>query len=427
MDFVQIIGGHKLQGKISVQGSKNAALPMIAASLLHRGVSVLKGCPKLADIYYMEEILKNLGAVTWWMGEDLYLDCTYADKTEIPENLSRKMRSSIILMGAILGRSKRVVIGYPGGCVIGARPINMHLKVLKDLGCEIMESTSFIIGKCDNMQGAEVCFEKKSVGATEQGILASVLAKGQTVLKNCSLEPEIVHLCRFLKNMGAEITGEGSDCIIIKGVEELKDANMKVPPDRIVAGTYFCAAAITRGIIEMENVPLEEMDAFMEVYHKIGGQYKGKSGKLIADGSRVRYPVDFMTDTYPGFPTDLQSPMMAVLTTVSGESHVQETVFEDRYKVVSQLKCMGADIKTEGAHAWIYGGGPLKGKEICAQELRGGAALMLAGLAAEGVTTLWGYHYVERGYARIIEELKSVGGHVTKNTGTKIYENIQLS
>lgn len=427
MDFVQITGGRKLQGKVSIQGSKNATLPMIAAALLHRGVSVLKGCPKLADVYYMEEILRALGAQTWWEGENLYLDCSYADKTEIPEELSKKMRSSIILMGAILARNKKVTVGYPGGCVIGARPIDLHLQVLRGFGVEIMETSSLLVGKCDKMRGSEIVFEKKSVGATEQGILAAVLAEGKTVLRNCSLEPEILHLCHFLETMGAEISGAGSACICITGKEELRGGEMKVPPDRIVAGTYFCAAAITRGRIEMEHVPLEEMGAFLEVYRKIGGQYQGKSGKLVADGSRVQYPAEFQTDTYPGFPTDLQSPMTAVLATIPGESHVKETIFEDRYKAVTQLRRMGAHIEIEGAYARIYGGRPLKGSELYAQELRGGAALVLAGLAAEGVTTLWGYHYIQRGYACMIEELRALGGLVTRNIGIKIYENIQLS
>lgn len=427
MDRVQIIGGRRLDGEVSIQGSKNAALPMIAGALLHRGVSVLRGCPRLTDIYFMEKILHELGAVTWWEGKNLYLDCTYAEKTQIPEWLSRKMRSSIILLGAILARNKKVTVGYPGGCVIGERPVNLHFDVLRQLGVKITESISHIHGECDKMRAAEICFPKKSVGATEQGVLSAVLAEGRTVLQNCSMEPEIVHLCRFLKGMGAKISGEGSECITITGVRTLGRGDMEVPPDRIVAGTYFCAAAISRGKIGLKNVPLEEMQGFLEVYKKIGGQYKGNSGKLLVDGRGVRYPVDLKTGTYPGFPTDLQSPMLAVLSTISGESHVQETIFEDRYKVVTQLRRMGADIKTEGTHAWIHGGNILNGSEIYAQELRGGAALMLAGLAAEGVTTIWGYHYIQRGYEKMMEDLNALGGLVVKDTGIKIYEDIQLS
>lgn len=424
LDCIQIVGGKPLQGKVSIQGSKNAALPMIAAAMLHRGVSVLRKCPRLSDVYYMEKILQALGAKTWWEKENLYLDCTYADGTEIPEKLSCKMRSSVIFMGVLLGRNRKACMGYPGGCVIGNRPIDLHIEVLQKLGAEIVENERILAGKCEQMQGTEMVFRKRSVGATQQGILASVLAKGITVLKNCALEPEIVWLCRFLRGMGANIKGEGTACIQIEGVEKLLGGDMQVPPDRIVAGTYFCAAAVTRGIIEMEQVPLEEMKTFLEVYRKMGGQYKGKSGKLIVDGSKVRYPVSVKTDIYPGFPTDLQSPLAAVLLTISGKSQIRETIFEDRYKVLFEMKKMGANISINGECATIFGGASLKGCEVYAQELRGGAALILAALAAEGVTTLWGYHYILRGYADIFEDLRSLGALVMKDTGIKIYDQL---
>lgn len=427
LDCIQIVGGKPLSGTISVQGSKNAALPMIAASLLHRGVSVLKNCPRLADVFYMERILCVLGAVTWWEGENLYLDCTNAEGTVIPEELSGKMRSSIILMGALLGRSKKAVMGYPGGCVIGKRPVDMHLYALRMLGAEIVENSRILFGSCAKMHGAEISFAKQSVGATQQGILAAVLAEGVTILKNCALEPEVVWLCRFLRRMGAKIRGEGTFCIEITGVEELTGGEITVPPDRIVAGTYFCAAAVTRGKIELKNVPEEEMGAFLEVYRKMGGQYKGKSGKLLVDGSGVHCPVSVKTDIYPGFPTDLQSPLAAVLLTLSGESQIKETIFENRFKALLEMRKMGADICIEGNCVKISGGKILKGCDVCAAELRGGAALILAGLAAEGVTTLWGYHYVLRGYACLAEELRSLGALVMKDTGIRIYEKVQLS
>lgn len=426
MDVVRITGGKKLQGKVCVQGSKNAALPMMAAALLHKGVSVLRQCPKLTDIFYMEEILRSLGAVTWWEKEDLYLDCTFADKTEIPVYLSQKMRSSIILMGAILSRHKKVMVGYPGGCVIGARPVDLHLDVLRQLGVIVKESDTKIAGECSDIVCTEIRFARKSVGATEQGILAAVSANGKIIFHNCALEPEIIHLCTFLNSMGAKIQGQGTETISVTGTDGFNGGDMRVPSDRIVAGTYFCAAAITRSEIQMENVPMEEMEAFLEVYRKIGGQYKGKSGTLIVNGRDVCSTAEIKTETYPGFPTDLQSPIMAVLTTIPGESHIQETIFEDRYKIVPQLRRMGAEIRVEGSHSWINGGKTLKGCDLRAQELRGGAALVLAGMAAEGTTTLQGYHYVQRGYARMIEELNEIGGLLVKDTGINIYENFQF-
>ncbi len=421
-DHIRIAGGKPLEGTISIQGSKNAALPMMAASLLHRGVSVLKGCPRIADVLCMEEILQRLGAVTWWEGHDLYMDCTDADKTEIPAAFTGKMRSSVVLLGAMLSRSGRGYLGYPGGCVIGKRPIDLHLMVLRSLGAEIEERPQGIAASCKRFQGAEVTFPKRSVGATQQGILAAVLARGETELLNCACEPEVKWLCVYLRSMGAVIRGEGTSRILITGIESLGAGNMQVPPDRIVAGTYICAAAITRGKIVLENHPEGELDAFLEVYRKMGGQYQGKSGKLIVDGTGIKNPVAFLeTEVYPGFPTDLQSPLMAVLATIPGKSRIREQIFEDRYKAAEELVRMGAHIRIEGRDALIEGGYPLRGCRVYARELRGGAALILAALAAEGTTCVEGYSFIRRGYEHICQDLGISGVE-----GTEIYESIQL-
>lgn len=427
MDNLRIMGGRPLYGSVSVQGSKNAALPMMAASLLHRGVSVLKGCPQIADVFCMEQILKELGAVTWWKGQDLYLDCTKADKAEVSGMYTGKMRSSIILLGAMLARNGKARLGYPGGCVIGKRPIDLHLEVLKKLGAEVVETNHDICAVCGEFCGTEIIFKKKSVGATQQGILAAVCARGNTCLKNCAREPEVQWLCRYLRGMGAKINGEGEECIEITGVAALGAGSIQVPPDRIVAGTYLCACAATRGKIVLENPPERELDAFLEVYRKIGGQYKVKSGKLIADGSGVRFPVKFLeTQVYPGFPTDLQSIFMAVLATIPGVSHIREMIFENRFKVAAQLNRMGADITIAGRDAWINGGRRLHGCRVFAQELRGGAALVVAGLVAEGETEVQGYSYIRRGYEHICTDLTLLGGTIEKDTGIERYESIQL-
>lgn len=411
MDNIRVTGGRRLCGSISIQGSKNAALPMMAASLLHRGVSILKGCPRIADVFWMEKILSEIGAVTWWEGHDLYLDCTNADKTEISGVYTGKMRSSVILLGAMLGRNKKGCLGYPGGCVIGKRPIDLHILALKSLGAYIEERPFFLCASCRELQGGRVIFPGKSVGATEQGILAAVLAKGETCLENCAREPEIQWLCRYLRGMGAKIWGDGGECIHISGVEELNRGEIQVPPDRIVAGTYLCACAATRGKIVIENPPEGELDAFLKVYRKIGGQYQVKSGKLVADGSSVRFSLPYLeTGVYPGFPTDLQSPLMAVLTTIPGESHIREKIFEDRFKAAGEMNRMGAGITVAGRDAWIQGGSPLCGCPVFAQELRGGAALILAALAAEGETDIHGYSYIRRGYEHICQDLCSLGG-----------------
>ena len=405
-DYIRIAGGKPLEGTVSVQGSKNAALPMMAASLLHRGVSVLKGCPRIADVFCMEEILRELGAVTWWEDHDLYMDCTNADKTEVTAAYTGKMRSSVILLAVMLSRNKKGCLGYPGGCVIGKRPIDLHLFALRKLGAKVEEGTEMITASCGRLQGRTIEFPKRSVGATQQAILAAVMAAGETQLLNCACEPEIKWLCRYLKTMGALIRGEGSSLIHITGVKELNGGCMKVPPDRIVAGTYICAAAITRGSIILENPPDGELDAFLEVYRKMGGQYKGKSGKLVVNGNGVRYPVPFLkTEVYPGFPTDLQSPMMAVLTTIPGQSRIREEIFEARFKTAEELVRMGAHIHVKGREAVIDGGYPLRGCTVRAQELRGGAALVLAAMAAEGITCVEGYSYIRRGYEHICEDL----------------------
>ena len=414
-DRVYIEGGHQLKGSIRIQGSKNAALPMMAASLLHRGISVLKGCPRIADVFCMEEILRNLGAVTWWEDHDLYLDCTRADGSDVPFSFTGRMRSSVILLGAILARNGKGSLGYPGGCVIGKRPVDMHLLVLRSLGAVITEDAGILTAKCRKLKGTIVSFPKRSVGATQQGILGAVLARGETILENCACEPEIQWLCRYLRSMGARIQGDGTERICIQGVESLGAGFIQVPPDRIAAGTYICAAAATRSQITLENVPEGELESFLEVYRKMGGQYKGNSGKLLVNGKNVQSPVELVeTGVYPGFPTDLQSPLMAVLTTVKGRSCIREMVFEDRFKAAVELSRMGADIRISGREAVIRGGGSLRGTLVRAQELRGGAALTLGALAAEGVTVLEGYSYILRGYEHICQDFKQLGAAVKR-------------
>lgn len=413
---IYIEGGRKLKGSVRIQGSKNAALPMMAASLLYRGISVLRGCPKIADVFCMEEILKKLGAKTWWEGHNLYLDCSQCEGQEIPSEDTCKMRSSVILLGAVTARNKRGKIGYPGGCVIGNRPIDLHLYALRCLGAEIREEENFVEAECRELEGGEISFSAKSVGATEQGILSAVTARGRTIIKNCAEEPEILWLCHYLRKMGARISVEEKGIIVIDGVSYLKGGDMQVPPDRIVAGTYICAAAATRGKIEILNPPEGELNAFLKVYRKIGGQYKVNSGKLVVDAGGIHAPVDYVeTGVYPGFPTDLQSPLMAVLLTVSGKSHIRETIFEARYKAAEEMRHMGAHIQIRERDAFIDGGFPLTGCTVKAKELRGGAALILTALACKGTSCVEGCSFIERGYEHICEDLNALGGALTED------------
>ena len=293
IDEIVVTGGRPLHGTVRIQGSKNTALPVMAAALLSSGTSVLRECPKITDVFLMEKILRELGARTWWEGHDLYLDCSHADGTVIPEHFSGKMRSSVILMGAMLGRNGKAQTGYPGGCVIGKRPVDLHIQVLQKLGARIVENGSEIQAACGKLKGAEIIFPKSSVGATEQGILAAVLAEGKTVLSGCAREPEINWLCQYLTGMGARIEILKNGRICIEGVKKLHPGNMTIPPDRIVAGTYLMAAAATRGEIILENPPLDEMDAILEVYRKMGGQCHQVGGKLIVNGKMQVFPLNF--------------------------------------------------------------------------------------------------------------------------------------
>lgn len=406
IDEIVVTGGRPLHGTVRIQGSKNTALPVMAAALLSSGTSVLRECPKITDVFLMEKILRELGAETWWEDHDLYLDCSHADGTVIPEYFSGKMRSSVILLGAMLGRNGKARTGYPGGCVIGKRPVDLHIQVLQKLGARIVENGNEIQATCGKLKGAEVIFPKSSVGATEQGILAAVLAEGKTVFTGCAREPEITWLCQYLTGMGAKIEILENGSICIEGVKKLHPGSGTIPPDRIVAGTYLMAAAATRGEIILENPPIDEMHAILEVYRKMGGQYEWKSGKLIANGAGIQFSVPFLeTEAYPGFPTDLQSPLLAVLTTVPGISRIRENIFENRFKICSELTKMGAHIEVRGSEVKICGS-RLKGCRLRAEELRGGAALVIAALAADGESVIEGVPFIRRGYEDICRDLR---------------------
>lgn len=414
MDLYQMEGGYPLSGNVRIQGSKNAVLPMMAAALLQRGTVVFHHCPRIADVWCMEEILKSVGARTRWCRDSLLIDCSNIYSGEIPGAYADKMRSSVFLLGSFLPRYGQISISYPGGCTIGRRPIDLHLAVLKALGVEIHEDSRGLHARAGRLTGCRYCFPRISVGATENAVMAAVVAAGVTCLSNCAREPEIIHLCRFLRAMGARIKGEGTGEILIKGVCRLHPAEFSVPSDRIVAGTYLFAGAATRGKIALESAPVEEMEAVLGVYQKMGGQYQVKSGTLVTDSSRVRKAVPFLeTAGYPGFPTDLQSPMAAVCATLEGSSRIRETIFEDRYKAAMQMRKMGADIQKCGDVLEIKGGS-LHGACVSAEDLRGGAALVVAGLAAEGSTEIDELTYIDRGYEHIEKDITLLGGRISR-------------
>lgn len=415
MGEIWIDGNVPLAGETQVQGSKNAALPMIAAALLHEGVTVLHGCPRILDVLRMEKIVSSLGVKTCWEGNSLILDCRKITGWEILDPCAGSMRSSVILLGSMLARKRKLHITCPGGCAIGKRPVDLHLMAMKAMGATIEEKEGILLAASPaRMQAARIEFPFSSVGATENALLAAVLAKGTTYLINCAVEPEITHLCYFLQAMGAEIGGIGTREIWIRGVQALRDVEYQIPADRIVAGTYLYAAAATRGQVTLKNAPVQEMQAVLEVYEKMGGQWEQKDGKLLADAREIACPVSYVeTACYPGFPTDMQSVLMAVLLTIPGESHLREKIFEDRFKVVAQFGAMGGKVTVEGQDAWIKGGNPLRGAIVKAQELRGGAALVAAGLAATGSTVVKNSHFIERGYENLEQVITELGGRIS--------------
>lgn len=418
MSELWIEGGKPLRGRVWVQGSKNAALPCMAAACLTEEICVLKGCPKISDIYMMEKILNSLGAVTLWKDGDLYLDGSGIRKQAIPASYASSMRSSIVLLGPLLGRNHCAEIMQPGGCAIGERPVDLHLELVRKMGGEIKLSEGLIQAEADTLKACVYSFPKVSVGATEQGILLAVSAEGETVLKRCAKEPEIVCLCQFLKNMGADIRGEGTEEIHIHGRKQLSGAGIQIPADRIVAGTYLCACAATRGEIVLEHAPIDQMDAVLRLCRKIGGQFEIKSGKLIADCHSAQKSFGYLeTKVYPGFPTDLQSPVMALASFLDGNSRIYESVFENRFRVADELRSMGAEIIVYGREAEITGNRRLKGCEVTAGELRGGAALVIAALAAEGLTRVKGYSFIQRGYENICRDVTALGGRIWESTG----------
>lgn len=414
MNEIKITGGIPLKGEVRIQGSKNAALPMMAAALLNKGTTALLRCPRIEDVFLMEKILRKLGAGTKWEKDTLIIQADSIECSRVDRSLGEKMRSSIVLLGSLLGRCKEAEVPYPGGCVIGARPIDLHLSALRSLGAEFSEEEGILKARSSGISGGEFCFPKYSVGATQNAVLAAVLARETTVLKGCSREPEVVWLCRFLNQAGARISGIGTSCLCIQGVKELRDTEFQIPADRIAAGTYVCASAATRGEGVLLDAPVREMGALLLAYEKIGGQYTYKSGKLSLCSFQAVKPVGVLqTRPYPGFPTDLQSVFMAVLALSQGESFLTENIFEDRFKTVSQLQKMGADIEICRNTAHIRGG-RLFGARVEARELRGGAALVVAGLGAQGETRVENRGFIERGYEDICRDIQSLGGQAVK-------------
>lgn len=407
-------GGKVLEGEVEISGSKNAALPIIAATILNKEKVEITNCPNIHDVLIMLNILEILGCNVHMESNIVLVDTSGINNYEIPENLMREMRSSVIIVGAMLGRMKKCVFTYPGGCEIGARPINMHLEGFKQLGVNIVEEHGKITCECEKLIGADITLDFPSVGATENIMLASCLAEGTTIIRNVAREPEIKDLQDFLNEMGAEITGAGSNTIIVKGVNKLHRASHKVIPDRIEAGTYLCIATATHGHLILKNVVPEHIASTMHKLRQIGNKIDVRKNEISIHPPHILLPTNVKTMPYPGFPTDMQSQFTSVLSMANGTSIVVETIFENRFKYINELIRMGANITVEGRSAIIQGVKKLNGATLETKDLRGGAALVIAALSAHGESTISGIHFLERGYENFVNKLQLIGAKIEK-------------
>lgn len=416
MDRYIINGGNRLKGEVRIDGAKNAVLPILAATIINGTESIIHNVPVIKDVDILCGILNNLGCNTKAENNTLIVDSTQVTNVNVPEKSVREMRSSIVLMGAILARYGQVKICYPGGCEIGPRPIDLHLMGLKQLGAKVNETHGYIICECDKLKGNEIHLDYPSVGATENIMLAAVNAEGVTIIQNAAREPEIIDLQDFLNKMGGRITGAGSSTIKIEGVKKLNFVEHSIIPDRIVAGTMMSAAAITGGDIVLNDININHLKPFIAKFSESGCTINKYDTKLqIIANKRLRALDIVKTLPHPGFPTDMQAPMMAAMTVAKGTSIFIETVFESRYKHAEELIKMGANIKIEGRTAIIKGVKRLTGAEVSSRDLRGGAALVIAGLIAEGATIIDNIDvHVDRGYDKLENKLIGLGADIQR-------------
>jgi len=412
MPKLRIEGGNSLCGVIDIQGAKNSILPIMAATLVANGECVIENCPQISDTRTALEILRTLGALVKQRGNTVTVDCRNVLDYEIPDALMRKMRSSVIFLGALLSRHGKAIVSFPGGCELGPRPIDLHLSSLEKLGVSVREEFGSLYCRAERLTGCEIPLSFPSVGATENVMLASVRAKGTTVITNAAREPEIEDLQNFLNEMGADVRGAGSSTITVRGVDDLQGCTHRVIPDRIVTATYLCAVAATRGNALLRNTCPRHNAALLSVLRQCGCEIEERGDLLriacdtLSSARRIR------TMPYPGFPTDAQAPFMGLMCVAKGNTVFVETIFENRYKHVAELQRMGAHITTEGRVAVVEGTGRLRGAPVQATDLRGGAALMIAGLAADGITEISDVHHVDRGYEAPERILSQLGASV---------------
>ncbi len=421
MNKIIINGGRRLEGNIQIQGAKNSVLPILAATILADGESVIKGCPRLSDVEYSVKILEGIGCRVKWEDDTIIVDSSVIERSSIPDDLMNKMRSSITFLGPLTARCHTARMCSPGGCELGPRPIDLHIKAFKEMGVCVREMGGKVETKAKKIGSAKLHLDFPSVGATENIMMAAVLADGKITVGNAAKEPEIIDLQNFLNKMGAKVRGAGTDVIEIEGVKRLHGAEHKIIPDRIVAATYMCAVAASGGEIELSGVQPEYLNALTCVLREAGADIKFYAEKAkISVNSGINSISNVKTQPYPGFPTDAQAVLTAALSVARGTSIVCENIFENRLRHCGELCRMGADITTKGNVAIIKGVPHLNGAEVCATELRGGAALVLAGVSAIGITTVEGTEYIDRGYNDIVFDFASLGADIKRNGGSLV-------
>jgi UDP-N-acetylglucosamine 1-carboxyvinyltransferase len=416
MNILSIIGGERLQGVVDVAGSKNSALSLLSAVVLVKGKTVLTNVPDISDTRIKAQLLAHFGAAIEWSGSTLSIDCTNLLLGEVDEVAVRSIRTSFFLMGPLLARLGYVNIPAPGGCKIGARPVDLHLKGLAAMGAEINFEGGIYTASCQELRGAEVYLDVASPGATQHLMTTAALAKGWTTIDNAAMEPEVTALADFLKKMGARVEGAGTSTITIQGVQELQPCEFRVPSDRMQAGTYLLAGAITGGDVTARGILPDNQLPVVKKLREAGAVVTEGNDWVRVQAQNRLNAIRVKTMPYPGFPTDMQQPMTALLTLATGTSTVEETVYEARIGHIQELNRMGADIQLQGKTTILNGVDRLRGAAVEATDLRAGAALILAALAAEGETTIRNVHFIDRGYERIEKTIQSLGGRIERVT-----------
>ncbi|MCK5235762.1 MAG: UDP-N-acetylglucosamine 1-carboxyvinyltransferase [Deltaproteobacteria bacterium] len=416
MDKLIIHGGSRLVGTVEISGAKNSALPLLSATILSSGVHTITNVPKLKDIETFLILLEHLGTKVDIEndGTTVKLDSSSADKQDAPYELVKTMRASILVLGPLLARYGKASVSMPGGCAIGERPVDLHLTALEKMGAKVEIEHGYIKVECKKLKGAHIYFDTPTVTGTENIMMAATLADGETVIENAALEPEVAELASALKSMGAKIEGAGTEMLTITGVRDLKPLNFKVMPDRIEAGTFMVASAMTKGNVLIKDCPIETLDVVCEKLRAAGAVIEIEEEGVRVKGDWPITSVDIKTNPYPGFPTDMQAQMTAMMSIGSGLSVISETIFENRFMHIGELKRMGADISVDGRNAIVRGVRGLSGAPLMATDLRASASLILAGLVADGVTEISRVYHLDRGYAAIEKKLSALGADIKR-------------